>query len=908
MMDQPLPYLRTLSMVAVLLLCGSLFAVEALAQTGQIRGRVTDATTGEALIGVNVFLEGTTVGTATDANGTYIIIGVRPGTYTLAASYIGYHTARVENIRVQIDLSTLQDFRLREESIMGEEVVVTAERPMVQRDLTATTAIVSGEQIRALPVENFQQVVNLQAGVVNGHFRGGRHGEVGYWIDGMPVTDVFDGSLGAGIENNIVEEVQVVTGAFNAEYGQAMSGIVNVVTRDGGNRLQGGFSGFTGDYHTRHDNLFRNLNGVRPLQVQNLEADVSGPIVRERLFFFVSGRYFRNDGWLYGQRVFGFDDVGFTPDDRVDLLVPGGSGDSTFVSMNPFERLSGQAKLTWQALRNVRVQANFMSSMEDFQNYDHGLVFHPDANLNRGRTSQTLFGKVTHALSPRTFYDIGFTSNRTTYEHALFDLEDEGLYRDNRFFDGSIANTTKSYFVAGGTNAGRFSRSTVSNLVKADLTSQINNYNMVKLGVEFRHHELNFLDRFHVVETGTDGDDLRFLATNAEYTFRPIEASAYIQDKVELGTLIVNVGLRADYFDARGGVLADPRDRRNFYDLDDLRPRYTLEEATVPSDPKWQLSPRLGVAFPITAGGVVHFSYGFFFQTPNYELLYRNPFFNVGRAGSGLVGLMGNANLNPERTINGEVGLKQELSRQSAIEVTMYFRDIRDLTGTATDPIAMEGGGERYGMLINSDFGFVRGVVLRFNQRMGTRFFLNTDYTFQIAKGNASDPAQAYSAAAAKQQLEKQIVSLNWDQRHTINVSGSYVGPGDWGFGFIASAGSGLPYTPSQTVEQTGTQLPTTIPLNSETRPFTWNVDLNAFKDFTFGRHRAQVFGRVDNLFDTANEHGVFGDTGRATYTLQRNVDARNFVGPRSFLDAYYTRPDFFSQPRRVVVGMSYRF
>jgi outer membrane receptor protein involved in Fe transport len=898
--------MRSALLSGLLLLMVAAFTPAAFAQTGQIRGKVTEVGTNDPLVGVNVFIEGTTVGTATDANGNYIIIGVRPGTYTLVASYIGYNTVRIENVRVQIDLTTMQDFRLREESIMGEEVVVTADRPLVQRDMTATTAIVSGEQIRALPVENFQQVVNLQAGVVNGHFRGGRRGEVGYWIDGMPVTDVFDGSLGAGIENSIVEEVQVVTGAFNAEYGQAMSGIVNVVTRDGGNRFQGGFSAFTGDYVTgrnmgegprRSTQVFRNLDGISPTQVQNYEADFSGPIIRERLFFFTSGRYFTNEGWLYGRRVFGFDDVGFTPDGRVDLLVPEGSGDSTYVSMNPFERISGQAKLTWAARRNLRIQGNVMVSREDFQNYNHSLTFHPDANLQRERDTRSVFLKLTHTLSARTFYDIGFTTNYNSYQHFLF--EDTTLYRDNRFSDGSLANAYKSFFVAGGTDNSRFSRSTNTMLVKADLTSQVNNSNLVKIGVEMRRHDLTFLDQFFVVE-----DELRFLATNAEYSFQPLEISGYIQDKIEMGTLIVNVGLRFDYFNANGRVLADPRDRSAFYG----NPRPSLDEYTVDSEAKWQLSPRLGVAFPITAGGVVHFSYGFFFQTPNYELLYRNPFFNLGRAGSGLVGLVGNANLNPERTINGEIGLKQQLNSQSAIELTMYFRDIRDLTGTATDPIALEGGSERYGMLVNSDFGFVRGVVLRFNQRMGRSFFMNTDYTFQIAKGNASDPAQAYSAAAARQQLEKQIVPLDWDQRHTINVSGSYAGPGDWGVGFVTSMGSGLPYTPSQTVEQTGAILPTTIPLNSETRPLTWTVDLNAYKNFTFGRQRAQIFSRIDNLFDTANEYGIFGDTGRATYTLQQRVAARNFTGPEEFLDAFYTRPDFFAQPRRIVLGVSYRF
>ncbi len=162
--------------------------------TGKIAGVVTDADFGSGLPGVNVFIEGTTQGTATNVEGAYSIIGVPPGTYTVVASYIGFATQKTENVVVNAGLTVEVDFELREEVFEGEEIVVVAERPLVQKDLTATTAIVSGDEIRSLPVENFGQVLGLQAGVVDGHFRGGRIGEVGYWVDGMPVTDVFDGA------------------------------------------------------------------------------------------------------------------------------------------------------------------------------------------------------------------------------------------------------------------------------------------------------------------------------------------------------------------------------------------------------------------------------------------------------------------------------------------------------------------------------------------------------------------------------------------------------------------------------------------------------------------------------------------------------------------------------------------
>ncbi len=335
---------------------------------------------------------------------------------------------------------------------------------------------------------------------------------------------------------------------------------------------------------------------------------------------------------------------------------------------------------------------------------------------------------------------------------------------------------------------------------------------------------------------------------------------------------------------------------------------YTPDAYFEDAEARWQLSPRLGVAFPITAGGVVHFSYGQFFQTPQFSYLYQNPFFQLGSGGSGLIGLIGNANLKPEQTISGEIGLKQEITRTSAVELTAYYRDIRNLTGTATDPLTIRGTSARYGRLVNSDFGFVRGLVARFDQRIGTDLFASFDYTFQVARANASDPSQAYSAAAARGEIETQIVPTSWDQRHTANVSLSYDAKGAWGFGVIATYGSGEPYTPSQSTVQTGEIIPGRIPLNSETKPSVYNVDLNVYRNLKLGGLQAQFFARADNVFDVRTEYGIFGDTGRATYSLQRNVDENTFQGDASVLDRWYQRPYFYGEPRRVVLGLQVSF
>ncbi|NND73072.1 MAG: TonB-dependent receptor [Rhodothermales bacterium] len=906
--------------------------------TGKIAGVVSDEATGELLPGVNVLLEGTTIGSVTDIEGRYAIIGVPPGTHTVIASFVGFATARVEGVSVNAGLTAEVNFEIREEVFEGEEVVVTAVRPLIQKDVTATTAIVDGERIRSIPVENFSEVVALQAGVVDGHFRGGRLGEVGYWVDGVPVNDVFDGNLGVSVENNVVQEVQVVTGAFNAEYGQAMSGIVNIVTRDGDNQFTGGFSGFTGDYGSTNDRVFNNIDSITPTAVRNLEADLGGPVIKDKVFFFVSGRYFENSGSLYGQRIFTFDDVGFDNTNRLSLLNPSGSGDSSFVAMNPYEKLTGQAKLTWRAFGRMKISVNNVYSREDFTDYSHELRFLPDGLLNKKRTARTTFGKITHTLNASTFYELGVTNTQTNFDEALFDDPADPRYVGlQSFYDGFTEPLLTSNFRIGGTNNKRFDRSTTTNLAKFDLTSQANATNLVKIGLEFRRHNLQFNDQRVVV---TDFGPI--VVTDGSYEEKPIEMSGYLQDKIEFGDLILNLGLRFDYFDANGRVLRDPTSPFALFLEERLVERvggcnplevtpcnvltdengapvirttsdgsidWTPDEFFKDTKVQTQLSPRVGVSFPITAGGVVHFSYGWFFQIPNFELLYRNPYYTLGSGGSGLIGLLGNPSLEPQKTINGEIGLKQEVTTSSAIEVTAYFRDIRNLAGTATDPIAIGGSGARYGQIANSDFGFIRGIIFRYDQYFGGNFSMNLDYTFQVAKGNSSDPSQAFNAAAAKEPLEQKIVSLNWDQLHTGNVSLTYSANQNWGFGLISTYGTGLPYTPRRTTLQSGGDRPPgKILVNSERKPVSWNVDINLYKNFKFAGSSVQVFSKIDNVFDTKTEFGVYDDTGRATYSLQRNVDEGPFVGDEFFLDSWYSRPDFFREPRRIVLGLSYRF
>jgi len=227
------------------------FSQVVLAQsTGKIRGKVLSQDTNEPLAGANVLLVGTNQGAATGIDGSYIIINVRPGVYSVRFGFVGYQTKVIENVIVNSDQTTTLNITLEPTTLVGQEVVVVAKRPIVEFNQTSTVVSINKDDIQALPIQNLKDIVNLQAGVIDGHFRGGRLGEVQYQIDGVSITNPYNNSSILEIDRSIIDEVQVISGTFDAKYGQAMSGIVNTVLKSGSDRFL--FSGeiYGGDYFT----------------------------------------------------------------------------------------------------------------------------------------------------------------------------------------------------------------------------------------------------------------------------------------------------------------------------------------------------------------------------------------------------------------------------------------------------------------------------------------------------------------------------------------------------------------------------------------------------------------------------------------------------------------------------------
>ena len=615
--------------------------------------------------------------------------------------------------------------------------------------------------------------------------------------------------------------------------------------------------------------------------------------------------------------------------------------------MNGFEKLSGQATLKYVLNGSTNLTLTSLASVTTgdvggdyfgFRQNPGGARQYRDDGLSASlQLAQTLSARAFYTVSASTFYKYNRTAafdDVAAYNAAtdpetgvnpytfLLDTPEYVQYLSAEGLLDSLAVLRgPGRFLRGGVNLDRFERRTQNYALKGDFTWQALDEHLLKTGLEVRVDDI-FLESYGLTQ---DPADANLLIVPDETTnqfqridgVRPLTVSAYIQDKAEYDQFVVNVGLRLDYFDSNGEIPADPEDP-NVFNPQKLVNRYRdldgsgqIEAGEVRDDnltslderlayfytdasPKVQLSPRLGVAYPITESGVLHFSYGYFFQIPTYEFLFNNPGYRVGVL-SGSYGPYGNADLDPQRTVMYEIGLQQGFFDDVLLDVTGFYRDIEDWVSVSFPQDAALPG-VNYLVYTNLDFSNVRGVTVALSKRFNGRFSFDADYTFQTAEGSNSDPNDAVTARRGGDAPRLQVIPLGWDQRHTFNTS-VYVGGSGWGGSLLGRYGSGYPYTPSEADTDRIGVLPA-VPTNAYRRAPSLAVDLYAFREFTLGPATPRVYLQVYNLLDARNANGVYGDTGLADVT---------FIGPNLEVNdpGYYVRPDFYAEPRRVQLGLS---
>ena len=882
--------------------------------TGKISGKVLDAANGEPLVGANVLVEGTTYGAVAEVDGSFYIINLPPGSYNLRVQYMGYTPKVTTGLKVSVNRTTEQVVQLNQTMLEGKAVVVEADKISIKKDQTSSIRNVSSQEMSALPVQSADGVVNMQAGVVGGHFRGGRTGEVSYMIDGMQVDNTFSQDRGhaVDVDKDAIEDMEVITGTFNAEYGNAMSGVVNYVTKSGSSKFHGRAEGYLGNYLTPHNN-FIGLKSSEMDRDQDFTGVLEGPIWKNKVTFYANYRYEHNKGPYNGIRRFNpwdMSDFANWPD---GVWVSEYTGDGKYVPMSWGINKKFNGKLAYNS-GGTRLSLLYIYNDDEGQSYNHVWKYNPDGRPTGYHTGNWYTVQLNQMVSKKMFFELkaSYLNNFGGYymfkdPTQMATLTPEGIPLNNGYIaDKYLTGNVWTGFYTGGQDKSHGMDSTNRYDGKLDMTWQVSKHHSIKTGALYTRHKFNHISQTikNLYETTPFGNDIYQPVVYPDTTIysdvyikEPTEISAYIQDKMEFDEMTINLGLRLERLDPNTYYPSNWRNPTNRLRFPD-NPEKMSEDLKAPVI--MQVSPRFGLGYQLGQTATLHFAYGHFFQPPAYENMYRNDNFLISP--TNYATRVGNAKVKAEKSVCYEVGLWQALSNNMNVDVVVFYKDIYDLS---TVDIYTTYNQTRFGVYGNKDYGNARGLEVKYNAQFGS---INTsvNYTLQFTRGNADDPVFTFNRAGGNADPITVLIPMNWDQRHTLNVSAGY-NARSYGGTLTAYYQSGFPYTYSP-LSYTAVSRVNLYPNNS-TKPSTFSMDLYAFYDILKVKGISlRAILRVYNLTDRMNEYGVNGTTGRANQVIIQGSDLRT---QKSDFNDYYDRfsdPTSYSQPRLVKFGLALVF
>ena len=919
-----LQYVIAITLSMVLLTAG---------QTGKIAGRVTDSGSGEPLVGCNVLISGTSSGAATDANGEYFIINLDPGSYDVEFSMIGYASYTSEGVSVNIDVTTPVDAALTTEAVELAGVSVTAEKPPIENTLTSSKQIVSGDMMAGMAITDVNDVVKTLPGVTEFggelHIRGGRSGEEMYLVDGASVTNAVFGGNVIPVNPSMVGELQLITGTFNAEYGQAMSGLFNTVLRvptPGFHASLGFRTSLHQDHFTADKGDFQGKNVYAEAEILSV-VDATGNYTTA-----VEGTDYAKGG--YGERKtmmdfsagFGADPFGAyfslrTLDDPGRL--PGIAEDLMSMQAKVNYQLGGNLKLSAETM--IISRNSFYDPTYDAERMDAGMdVWQWVMALDqypRTEENTTQFGiTANYVMSSSTNINVRLDMMMSTQEDGakssdgkFVDFVNNKQVTANSMYNGAEGpNHTKVMEHGAAANAwyslenvyGHYFKSeATTTTIGVHATNQYNNRHLLKAGFDYRMYNIDRAghDVWYGRTLGFTEENPR-LQQNSFGDAKPTEIAAYVQDLMEFNDMILNFGLRFDGFNAGSdkGYWAT--------DTDDMAADPTLN----PFDPskrkatemKTQISPRLGVSFPLGDDMAFRYSYGSFFARPHlYRLLNNHMAQMDGGTESGFFIYLGNANLDPKKTSKYEMGLQYSVSDNLKLDVAGYYKDISNLAasqevyavpyqddGTGHDNEAGWGTDDtfeaaHYSFMVSDHYGNIRGLEMSLSQAGRSGLTGRASYTYSIARGTASEARNAGNGSLTQETGNvaadiMTMTTLDWHRPHMLNGFVDYhmdVG------GMIEKAGlnmtfniqSGLPVSARSGVGSTNL---------SERAPATTDVNLKLDATLALGSVSPTVYLLVENALNIQNVVYI-ADPG--SY-FDRQSDYHNVAaGPTNNLLAY---------------------
>ena len=900
-----------MTIVALALLCLLQTSLLAQSGTGTISGTVYNVKTNQPLAYANVIVMGTNLGAMSLADGKFSVKGVPAGTYAIKAMMMGYKAQERSGVVVNAGKDTKLDFKLDQTIVMKtQEIVVTAEKKMIEVTASDARGTVTSEQLEEMPVDDVLEAVALKAGIVKQgdemHVRGGRGSEVQIQIDGVAVDDPLGGgTVGVGLLGTAGSEI--VSGGMDAEYGDAQSAVINITTKEGGRRFAGEFRYFTDDFgrqdktYTNFDRLSLGFGGptwwksfryyvsgeatfsdtenttieprpehkitnwlkFRERQTENYNfqskltynrqrVKVSGEVIMsssrrdryynnwniegyvEKIYFFQSlrrlvetqpgeieelifGRIVRLDHGSWAkitdpgeqQRKLNIRPVNVWQDVRdeetgLSTTVPTGrffrAADIGGITVIWDENVTSASGATytqpWVLFSGFQNPASeFKPFLRDPSGADSAFVAFNSASrtpqivsdhvqfkigFNHNITSKLLYTiKVSRLqLSSRQTVNDEFGNPKQPHEFAsagLPTLMPNGAYVQSGITQATYyTDADQPYFVTSYDYPFYGTQKTVQYLVRGDITTEQIKGHRIKTGAQVIYNDLSddertspALQRFNT-ETGTFQQGLN---VNMYRNFNT-EGALYAQDKWEYQGMVVNGGLRFEFFSTGNNT--------------EIKIHNSEIEQSV-DQWKFNLSPRLGFAFPITDRDKFFFHYGRFTQWPSRVFLFKT------QDAIGSLGTLGNPNLEPELTVSYQAGISHQFTDDIAGNFIVFNKDIFGLVSSTL--VTDDSTGIQAIRYINKTYASSRGLEISLEKRLTRRLGFEVYYTYSFADGVASD-ADFGRSAEGLTHLPTEELPLDWDQRHTFNVTLRLRDQNKWGATAIYQYGSGLPWTP----------------------------------------------------------------------------------------------------------------
>lgn len=856
---------------------------------GKLAGLVIDQDTGKPMSGVDIFLEGTNLKTETDQSGEYFIINLTPGYYEIKAFFLGYVPVVKMNVFVSAGHTTRINFSLSSTIIeIGKNHEYTLQRPLILKNENFSSYELLSDDVTLQPVDSYAQLLRYLPGVTPDarnrmHIRGGRSNELAFFVDGIPQNEPFMNRQAYDFPISDIHEMIIQDGSFGAEFGNAASGVVQIVSKEIPKKYTGSMTFQTGDDLTMHSDIF--TDGISEINMMNnwqVQAAFGGPFPKylsDKLFFRFSTRFWDDGGYIFGLDK--YTTAGEIKSDSPDE-----------VALNPWRQFTLGFDMIYNLKSNMDLEYRSGYQHQRWQDVETLADLRwsqlPDGRRWKMMRSASHYLKFTHQPSDQMYYSFiaGYLWDRYR-QHAFSNIDDEEYITS-----GFLSSDMPGEFFVSGTDNFRLNQNSNSLISKFDLTKQHGNRHLLQTGFEIKLHDVTYHQysvEKDIAERDNNKDGIIGNSTanvdslNDAFRHHPTEFACYFQDKIEWHSVVLTLGGRLE------GFMPDAEPETGWWQ--------NSADSTYKATNKFVFSPRIGVAYNISEQGKLFSTYGHYYQTPPFWGLYTNPENQI--YSSNYFSQMGNGDLKLQQTVSYEIGLEHKFEADAVARVKWFYRDFRNMMGRRIYlvPNALA----YHSVWESADFGFSQGAIVRITKKFSETLQVDVDYTYQHTKMNNPEPApdEIMNLNQFEQRSLTRLYLADWDQPHALQLHLAWSHPKKWGMSLHGRVASGYPYT-----EKAVDPLRDTAIYNSSRGPVQVNLDLSAFKTFPiwigYNESAISLEFKAYNLLDGLNEKVVWPSSGNAERPLEALRAGQS--------EEWLARPHWYSRPRQVFVGLKYMF